>query len=228
MSLVCGVCNEKPSKYKCPVCRLRYCSAPCYKLHKDAACGQPAAPAKQAPATSSPEATPVPAPSASEPMPMPSVSEMTAPIPTDILEPTRNADSVIAAVPAIVEDVEAAVETVLAAEPSDVDAMAMDAAERLAAHTNVTDAVDEALVVPALIADDDDEANIHLLTKAQLQAIASSTLVHKALENPHFRSRIQEIDSHADRLLELQKALTDPSFAQFVYGMMDEVREAGP
>ncbi|SMQ46666.1 unnamed protein product [Zymoseptoria tritici ST99CH_3D7] len=31
----CGVCQTADSKYKCPVCELRYCSIPCYKLHKE-------------------------------------------------------------------------------------------------------------------------------------------------------------------------------------------------
>ncbi|EQC26148.1 hypothetical protein SDRG_16000 [Saprolegnia diclina VS20] len=184
MSLVCGVCNEQPSKYKCPVCRLRYCSAPCYKLHKDAACGQPAAPAKDAPATSSnaTATTPVPAPVASEPSPAPSVTEATdvAPLPTDILEPssaapepTSSTDTVVAT-PAIVDAVAAAVEAVASAEPTDDDAKDMDTAEPLATDTDIAEMVDEALAVAPLAADD--EENIHLLTKAQLQAIASSTL----------------------------------------------------
>ncbi|KAK5116374.1 hypothetical protein LTR62_007921 [Meristemomyces frigidus] len=29
----CGVCHEQASKYKCPICELRYCSLPCYKSH---------------------------------------------------------------------------------------------------------------------------------------------------------------------------------------------------
>ncbi|EME48550.1 hypothetical protein DOTSEDRAFT_118716 [Dothistroma septosporum NZE10] len=34
MAPTCGVCNEQDSKYKCPICELRYCSIPCYKTHK--------------------------------------------------------------------------------------------------------------------------------------------------------------------------------------------------
>ncbi|GFY75636.1 zinc finger HIT domain-containing protein 3 [Trichonephila inaurata madagascariensis] len=30
----CGICNENESKYKCPVCLVRYCSVACYKTHK--------------------------------------------------------------------------------------------------------------------------------------------------------------------------------------------------
>ncbi|XP_066563402.1 zinc finger HIT domain-containing protein 3 [Amia ocellicauda] len=31
----CIVCNEEKSKYRCPVCKIRYCSLGCYKKHKD-------------------------------------------------------------------------------------------------------------------------------------------------------------------------------------------------
>ncbi len=31
---ICGVCDKQDSKYKCPVCELRYCSIACYKPHK--------------------------------------------------------------------------------------------------------------------------------------------------------------------------------------------------
>ncbi|KAF2479153.1 hypothetical protein BDY17DRAFT_356557 [Neohortaea acidophila] len=34
MASKCGVCLDKDSKYKCPVCELRYCSLACYKTHK--------------------------------------------------------------------------------------------------------------------------------------------------------------------------------------------------
>ncbi|GJM92669.1 hypothetical protein PR202_ga09160 [Eleusine coracana subsp. coracana] len=30
----CSVCNEAPSKYKCPSCRTPYCSVTCFKNHK--------------------------------------------------------------------------------------------------------------------------------------------------------------------------------------------------
>ncbi|WPH03402.1 Hypothetical protein R9X50_00628200 [Acrodontium crateriforme] len=30
----CGVCQTEDSKYKCPVCELRYCSINCFKAHK--------------------------------------------------------------------------------------------------------------------------------------------------------------------------------------------------
>ncbi|XP_018586872.2 zinc finger HIT domain-containing protein 3 isoform X1 [Scleropages formosus] len=32
---VCGVCAEQVPKYRCPTCRVRYCSLLCYKKHKD-------------------------------------------------------------------------------------------------------------------------------------------------------------------------------------------------
>ncbi|KAH0612717.1 uncharacterized protein H6S33_009097 [Morchella sextelata] len=31
---LCGICNEAPSKYKCPSCEIPYCSLVCYKPHK--------------------------------------------------------------------------------------------------------------------------------------------------------------------------------------------------
>ncbi|XP_003725361.1 zinc finger HIT domain-containing protein 3 [Strongylocentrotus purpuratus] len=30
----CSVCEEKQYKYRCPKCRILYCSVPCYKEHK--------------------------------------------------------------------------------------------------------------------------------------------------------------------------------------------------
>ncbi|KAJ8342905.1 hypothetical protein SKAU_G00328330 [Synaphobranchus kaupii] len=32
---LCSVCSEQIPKYKCPVCKIRYCSVRCYKNHKD-------------------------------------------------------------------------------------------------------------------------------------------------------------------------------------------------
>mmetsp|Transcript_43124 Transcript_43124/g.82246 ORF Transcript_43124/g.82246 Transcript_43124/m.82246 type:complete len:145 (-) Transcript_43124:243-677(-) len=37
----CGVCAGPPSKYKCPICRLPYCSVPCFKNHKETPCSKP-------------------------------------------------------------------------------------------------------------------------------------------------------------------------------------------
>ena len=34
MAQKCGVCHIEDSKYKCPVCEIRYCSLACYRLHK--------------------------------------------------------------------------------------------------------------------------------------------------------------------------------------------------
>nr|XP_056721384.1 zinc finger HIT domain-containing protein 3 [Euleptes europaea] len=34
----CGVCAQgsaRPARYRCPACRARYCSVPCYKKHKE-------------------------------------------------------------------------------------------------------------------------------------------------------------------------------------------------
>jgi hypothetical protein len=38
MERKCGVCETNPSKYKCPSCRLSYCSVACYKKHKEIPC----------------------------------------------------------------------------------------------------------------------------------------------------------------------------------------------
>ncbi|KAG9587323.1 hypothetical protein KCU77_g10487, partial [Aureobasidium melanogenum] len=35
MGEICGVCTQNESKYKCPSCRLRYCSLACFKQHKE-------------------------------------------------------------------------------------------------------------------------------------------------------------------------------------------------
>ncbi|XP_040005923.1 zinc finger HIT domain-containing protein 3 [Xiphias gladius] len=32
---ICNVCSEQTPKYRCPVCKIRYCSLGCYKRHKD-------------------------------------------------------------------------------------------------------------------------------------------------------------------------------------------------
>ncbi|XP_068457374.1 zinc finger HIT domain-containing protein 3 [Clinocottus analis] len=32
---ICSVCSEHTPKYKCPACKIRYCSLGCYKQHKD-------------------------------------------------------------------------------------------------------------------------------------------------------------------------------------------------
>lgn len=32
---LCGVCSEHVPKYRCPACRIRYCSVGCFKRHKD-------------------------------------------------------------------------------------------------------------------------------------------------------------------------------------------------
>lgn len=42
---LCSVCTEQTPKYKCPACKIRYCSLVCYKKHKDACLpGQPPTP----------------------------------------------------------------------------------------------------------------------------------------------------------------------------------------
>ncbi|ESW16434.1 hypothetical protein PHAVU_007G156300 [Phaseolus vulgaris] len=37
----CKVCNEAPSKYKCPSCYIPYCSLGCFKKHKELPCVKP-------------------------------------------------------------------------------------------------------------------------------------------------------------------------------------------
>ncbi|XP_029924185.1 zinc finger HIT domain-containing protein 3 [Myripristis murdjan] len=32
---ICSVCSEQTTKYRCPACKIRYCSVSCYKTHKD-------------------------------------------------------------------------------------------------------------------------------------------------------------------------------------------------
>ncbi|CAG5876961.1 unnamed protein product [Menidia menidia] len=32
---ICNVCREQTPKYRCPACKIRYCSLGCYKKHKD-------------------------------------------------------------------------------------------------------------------------------------------------------------------------------------------------
>ncbi|KAM9847122.1 zinc finger HIT domain-containing protein 3 [Aulostomus maculatus] len=32
---ICNVCSEETPKYRCPACKIRYCSLGCYKRHKD-------------------------------------------------------------------------------------------------------------------------------------------------------------------------------------------------
>ncbi|KAM7374752.1 hypothetical protein PAMP_007392 [Pampus punctatissimus] len=32
---ICNVCDEQRPKYRCPACKIRYCSLGCYKRHKD-------------------------------------------------------------------------------------------------------------------------------------------------------------------------------------------------
>ncbi|XP_071386021.1 zinc finger HIT domain-containing protein 3 isoform X1 [Centroberyx affinis] len=32
---ICNVCSDQTPKYRCPACKIRYCSLGCYKRHKD-------------------------------------------------------------------------------------------------------------------------------------------------------------------------------------------------
>ncbi|GAB9467696.1 putative mynd zn-finger protein/hormone receptor interactor [Globisporangium polare] len=55
MAKLCQVCTTAEAKYKCPGCRTPYCSAACYKAHKEVPCAPaaPAVPAQAAATTSS-------------------------------------------------------------------------------------------------------------------------------------------------------------------------------
>ncbi|XP_076034704.1 zinc finger HIT domain-containing protein 3 [Oratosquilla oratoria] len=39
--MLCVVCNITESKYRCPKCKTRYCSGPCYKEHVCTVCDHP-------------------------------------------------------------------------------------------------------------------------------------------------------------------------------------------
>ncbi|KAF4341732.1 zinc finger domain protein [Fusarium beomiforme] len=71
---LCGVCNMNPPKYKCPRCRLPYCSVACNKLHRE---NHPP----------DPEPTPAPQSTASESLPK------SLPQPTDPLNPFQALES---------------------------------------------------------------------------------------------------------------------------------------
>lgn len=45
-AMQCQVCEQQPSKYKCPGCALRYCSVACCQAHKAAPCPGPNAAAR--------------------------------------------------------------------------------------------------------------------------------------------------------------------------------------
>ncbi|RHY04405.1 hypothetical protein DYB37_003721 [Aphanomyces astaci] len=136
MSATCGICSVGPRKYKCPLCRLPYCSTVCYKVHKEVPCSAPA--------------------------------------PAEPTEPSAPPTTVAT--------------TSSTGQPST------------------------------------EEDEVPLLTNEQLAVLSMSANLKKALHDPATRSKITAIDAHPDRLQELQKALTDPVFARFVYNMMDEVR----
>ncbi|KAM1764851.1 hypothetical protein ACFX11_004057 [Malus domestica] len=52
--VVCQICNEAQSKYKCPSCRAPYCSVPCFKKHKENPCALPVF-SEEKPPTAGPE-----------------------------------------------------------------------------------------------------------------------------------------------------------------------------
>ncbi|XP_076867805.1 zinc finger HIT domain-containing protein 3 [Brachyhypopomus gauderio] len=54
---LCGVCIDQIPKYRCPVCRVRYCSLGCFKKHKNDDSCQPI---KDTTPPASPDETPFP------------------------------------------------------------------------------------------------------------------------------------------------------------------------
>ncbi|TMW69391.1 hypothetical protein Poli38472_001547 [Pythium oligandrum] len=72
MARVCQICEQQEAKYKCPSCRAPYCSAACYKTHKETPCGATAsvatehAPPPSAPPLSASPAVPAPTPKEEE------------------------------------------------------------------------------------------------------------------------------------------------------------------
>ncbi|XP_072548868.1 zinc finger HIT domain-containing protein 3 [Salminus brasiliensis] len=54
----CGVCCEKLPKYRCPTCRIRYCSLDCFKKHKNEDSCQPVKDTAPPVTTPLPEACP--------------------------------------------------------------------------------------------------------------------------------------------------------------------------
>ncbi|KAM9788202.1 zinc finger HIT domain-containing protein 3 [Neosynchiropus ocellatus] len=32
---ICSVCSDQETKYRCPACKIKYCSLSCYKIHKE-------------------------------------------------------------------------------------------------------------------------------------------------------------------------------------------------
>ncbi|ORX62611.1 hypothetical protein DM01DRAFT_1330740 [Hesseltinella vesiculosa] len=41
MAVLCSICKEADSRYKCSTCRIAYCSLACYKTHKETPCESP-------------------------------------------------------------------------------------------------------------------------------------------------------------------------------------------
>ncbi|RPA97351.1 hypothetical protein L873DRAFT_1836413 [Choiromyces venosus 120613-1] len=54
---VCGICEEAESKYKCPTCKVPYCSLACYKPHKAEHEANPLPPPPPPPPSEPPAAT---------------------------------------------------------------------------------------------------------------------------------------------------------------------------
>ena len=43
-ALHCAVCQDATPKYRCPTCKIQYCSVACFKQHKEAGCEKPTVP----------------------------------------------------------------------------------------------------------------------------------------------------------------------------------------
>lgn len=59
---LCKVCSKSAAKYKCPTCRLPFCSVPCSRAHKADPCSAVASSAAVAPPPTQSPALPLPAP----------------------------------------------------------------------------------------------------------------------------------------------------------------------
>lgn len=51
----CQICSSQDFRYKCPTCYLKYCSLPCFTVHKATPCEKPAPPAQPVSSTKLPQ-----------------------------------------------------------------------------------------------------------------------------------------------------------------------------
>lgn len=130
MAQQCEVCETAQAKYKCPTCRLPYCSLVCCKEHKETPC-----------------------------------------------------------------------------EPEPV-------------HESHQESMQS---TPAPVAPDVDEESTEKLTDDQLSVLRTSENVKKMLAIPAITLALKQIESSQDKMKTLEKALLDPTFANFMYQALDEV-----